>query len=272
MGAPARAAAGLCGRIGRTGIHLDYRGLAEEVQVADEVKLHKYAAHLLNSQVFALNLFLPFREGDRKALSERGCWWTRWALSGCHPGRCLASWRGIVPVRTSPPRPLTSSRLEDGRRAVVLVEAKLSEDRFTTCNGRIGRGNRRKDVCESAPLFFSDPNTCYLRRPKRKRRDRRYWKIFAARHGCVRDAFPGADIAWLVLCAHDGNPDVPGHWKERAESLPDPAMAPSLPASAVTDGGRDPRGLAGSQSLSEHAPPQGAPPRTAAAGRDLPRG
>ena len=52
------------------GIHPDYRDLAREVQVADEVKLHKYAAHLLSSQVFALNLFLPFREGSRKALSE----------------------------------------------------------------------------------------------------------------------------------------------------------------------------------------------------------
>ncbi len=45
------------------------------------------------------------------------------------------------------------------------------------------------------------------------------------------------DEAWFVLCAHDGNPDVPGHWKAWAELLPDPAMAPSLPASAVIDAG-----------------------------------
>ena len=53
------------------GIHPDYRDIAREVQVADEVKLHKYAAHLLSSQAFALHLFLPFRESSRKALSER---------------------------------------------------------------------------------------------------------------------------------------------------------------------------------------------------------
>ena len=103
---------------------------------------------------------------------------------------------------------------------------------------------------------------------KGKQRDRRYWEIFAASHGSVRNAFPGVDIdgpcpfagnaqqpmrnlaiaraleqegmvdeAWSVLCAHDGNPDVPGHWKEWAEMLPDPAITPSLPASAVIDAG-----------------------------------
>ena len=52
------------------GIHPTYRKLAREVQVADEIKLHKYVAHLLSSQAFTLNLFLPFREGGRTALSE----------------------------------------------------------------------------------------------------------------------------------------------------------------------------------------------------------
>ena len=129
------------------------------------------------------------------------------------------------------------SRLEDGRRAVVLIEVKLSEEGFTTCNGRDSRGNRRKHVCKSARLFLSDPNACYLRRPWRKRRDRRYWAIFASAHGSVRSAFPGTDLdgpcpfagtrssqceispshggssregtvteAWFVLCAHDDNP------------------------------------------------------------------
>ena len=160
------------------------------------------------------------------------------------------------------------SRLEDGGRAVVLIEVKLSEDGFTTCNGRDSRGNRRKDVCESAGLFFSDPNACYLRRPWRKRRDRRYWAIFASAHGNVRSAFPGADVdgpcpfagnaqqpmrnlaiargleqegtvgeAWFVLCAHDDNPNVRRHWNAWAKLLPDPGMAPLLPASAVVDAG-----------------------------------
>ena len=260
------------------GIHPDYRDLAQEVQVGDEVKLHKYAAHLLSSQTFALNLFLPFREGGRKALSEcvSRLVGTRLLVDEVRfewvpPGPLLGELEGDRPGEDEPATAVDVvlwSQLEVGRRAVVLVEAKLSEDRFTTCNGRVSRWNRRQDVCESARLFFSDPNACYLRRPKRKRRDRRYWEIFAASHGSVRDAFPRADIdgpcpfagnaqqpmrnlaiarglerdgtvdmAWLVLCAHDGNPDVPGHWKEWAEMLPDPAMAPSLPASAVIDAG-----------------------------------
>ena len=52
------------------GIHPDYRGLADRVRVDDEVKLHDYAAHLLSSQAFAFNLFLPFRDGKRERLSE----------------------------------------------------------------------------------------------------------------------------------------------------------------------------------------------------------
>ena len=42
------------------GIHPAFRDLAVEVQGIDEVKLHDYVEHLLSSQVFALNLFLPF--------------------------------------------------------------------------------------------------------------------------------------------------------------------------------------------------------------------
>ena len=40
---------------------------------------------------------------------------------------------------------------------------------------------------------------------------------------------------WFVLCTHDDNADVREHWKAWAELLPDPAMAPLLPASAGVD-------------------------------------
>ena len=45
------------------------------------------------------------------------------------------------------------------------------------------------------------------------------------------------DEARFVLCAHDGNLDVPGHWEVWKGILPDPDMAPSLLASAVIDAG-----------------------------------
>ena len=47
-----------------------YRELAEKVVRDDEVRLHRYAGHIRSSQVFAHNLFLPFREGNRSKLSD----------------------------------------------------------------------------------------------------------------------------------------------------------------------------------------------------------
>ena len=187
------------------------------------------------------------------------------------PGALLGELEGDRPEGDEPATAVDVvlwSRLGDGRRGAVLIKVKLSEDRFTTCNGRLSSGNRRRDVCDSASLFLGDPSSCYLRRPRGKRRDRRYWEIFAESHGSVGNAFPGAgldgpcpfagnaqqpmrnlaiaraleqegmvDEAWFVLCVHDDNLDVPGHWKAWAELLPDREMAPSLPASKVIDAG-----------------------------------
>ena len=260
------------------GIHPDFRNLAREVQVADEVKLHKYAAHLLSSRAFALNLFLPFRQGSRKALSkcvsrlvETQLLIEEVRFEWVPPGPLLGELEGDRPGEDEPATAVDVvlwSRLEDGGRGAVLVEVKLSEDGFTNCNGRDSRWNRRQDLCGAAQVFFGDPNACYLRRPKGKRRDRRYWEIFTESHGSVRDAFPGVDAdgpcpfagnaqqpmrnlaiaraleqegvveeAWFVLCVHDGNPDVPGHWEVWKGMLPNSDMAPLLPASAVIDAG-----------------------------------
>ena len=260
------------------GIHREYRGLAERVRVDDEVKLHDYAAHLLSSQAFAFNLFLPFRDGKRERLSEcvSDLVGTRLLVDELRfewvpPGALLGELVGDRPVGDEPATAVDVvlwSQLTDGRRAAFLIEVKLTEGGFTTCGGRTSPANRRTDVCSSARLFFQDPDTCYLRRPKRKRRDRRYWEIFAASHGSVANAFPGADLdggcsfagnaqqpmrnlaiaraleqdgtvaqAWFALCAHDQNPDVADHWEAWRGLLPDPGMAPSLPASAVIRAG-----------------------------------
>ena len=134
--------------------------------------------------------------------------------------------------------------------------------------GPDSRGNRRKDVCQSARLFFHDPSTCYLRRPWHKNRNRRCWEIFAASQGSVRNAFPGAALdgscpfihdaqqpmrnlaiaygleqeglvakAWFALCRHDDNPDVAAHWDAWQTMLADRATAPCLPASTVVRAG-----------------------------------
>ena len=256
------------------GIQQDNRRLALEMVKADSVSLHKYAAHIRSSQVFAFNLFLPFREGSREELSHRvsalvddDLTIDRVIFEWIPPGHLLGEIDG---ERPGPEEPATAVDVslwgwrQNGRRAAVLVEVKLTEAGFTHCNGRTSRGNRRTDVCESAQLFLNNPQDCYLRRPVRKERDRRYWSILAKSHGSLRDTFPHADLrgecpfaydmyqpmrnlavargleqedlvekAWFVLCAHDANPDVAHHWRAWQNLVVDSALALFLPASEI---------------------------------------
>ena len=262
------------------GVHPAYRKLAGRVVAEDSVRLHEYAAHLRSSQAFALNLFLPFREGSRTKLAEcvGGLIGTPLSIDRVQfewvpPGPLLGELVGERPMDDEPATAVDVvlwSRLPDGQRAAVLLEVKLTEDGFTNCNGRTSRGNRRKDVCDSARLFFDDPAACYLRRPQGKQRDRRYWEIFATSHGSVRDAFPGAPSegrcpfafhaqqpmrnlaiargmeqaensvvarAWFALCPHDENAEIVEHWDNWRALLPDPTMAPVLVASDIVRAG-----------------------------------
>ena len=268
------------------GIYPNYRGLAEETRRADSVKLHSHISALISSQAFAFNLFLPFREGKRGRLSERigemvGARLTidKVRFEFVPPGELLCELDGAYPAA----EPATAvdvvlwGWLENGRRAAVLVEVKLSERTFSDCSGYISKHNERQDVCENARFFFNvrpstandpDRNACYIRRPKGKQRDWRYWEIFSRSYGSVRDAFPGAELggrcpfardlyqpmrnlaiargleqedmvekAWFALCLHDRNPDIPKHWEEWTSLLPDPSMAPCLPASEIVSVG-----------------------------------
>ena len=185
------------------GVYPAYRELAEQVVAADSVQLHDYAAHLLSSQAFAFNLFLPFREMSRARLSERMSDLVGVELSidrvqfeWVPPGALLGELDGERPVGDEPATAVDVvlwSRLAGGQRAAVLIEVKLSESGFTKCRGPGHPENDRKGVCESSERFFADPDACFVRRPPRKQRNRRYWEIFAASHGGVRSAFPGAD-------------------------------------------------------------------------------
>ena len=181
-----------------------YRKLAEQVTVTDSVKLHGYAAHLLSSQTFAFNLFLPFREGNRARLSERMSDLVGAKLSvdkvqfeWVPPGALLGELDGERPVGDEPATAVDIvlwSRLTDDQRAVVLIEVKLSESGFTKCRGPDHPKNDRKEVCESSGHFFTDPSACFIRGLPRKQRNRRYWEIFTASHGSVHAAFPGVDM------------------------------------------------------------------------------
>ncbi|MCY3959970.1 MAG: hypothetical protein OXG65_16990 [Chloroflexi bacterium] len=256
------------------GIYSAYRDLAAAAIRADHVRLHRQVAHLRSSQAFALNLFLPFRDGPRALLSEavsdlvgRRLRIDRVQFEWVPPGGLLGEIAGDRPVGDEP---ATASdvvlwgRMRFRRRIAVLLEVKLSERDFTACGGRTSRGNRRTDVCRSARLFMRDPNACYLRRPVRQRRDRRYWEIFAGSHGSVHNAFPNADLdgpcpfaydmqqpmrnlaiargleqdgrvrsAWFGLCTHDANLNIARQWAAWHRLLPEPSHAPVLSASEV---------------------------------------
>ncbi len=226
----------------RDGVYPAYLRLMETLVLDESVKLDDQIHHPRSSQVFAFNLFLPFREKP--------------TLLSDHISELVGDRLTIDKVRfewVPPPTLLVESgnyatavdvvlwgRLENGDHAVVLVEVKLSEEKFSHCKGRTSPRNNREDVCESAKLFFDDPSACYLIRSAGAEwsgRYRRYWKIFAKSHGSVRDAFPNADFegpcpfaydmnqpmrnlaiargleqegavekAWFALCAHDNNP------------------------------------------------------------------
>ena len=256
------------------GIYPAYRDLAATAVDADAVRLHSRAAHLRSSQTFAFNLFLPFREGRRERLSEyvstlvdRRLTIDRVQFEWTPPGGLLGEIAGDRPVGNEPATAadvVLWGQLQNGQRAAVLTEVKLSEGDFTHCGGRYSRGNRRQDVCKSARLFMDDPNACYLLRPVRQRRDRRYWEIFTQSHGSVRAAFPHADLdgpcpfaqslqqpmrnmaiargmeqegiadqAWFALCTHQANPNIAAHWNEWSRILPEQSLAPVLSAAEI---------------------------------------
>ncbi len=261
------------------GIHPDFRAVAERAIRDDEVRLHDFAAAVTSSQGFALNLFLLFRDGPRESLADalapllgERVSIERVGFEWVPPGALLGEIDGDRPMENEPATAVDVvlwARRPSGGPCAVLLEVKLGEGGFTPCTGRDSAGNRRPDVCASATAFLAEPHACYLRRPVRKRRDRRYWTIFAEAHGSVAAAFPGVDLeapcpfagqaqqpmrnlalaraleqegvverAWFGLCAHDDNPDVAGHWDGWRGLLRDPAEAPALPASAVVAAGR----------------------------------
>ena len=60
---------------------------------------------------------------------------------------------------------------------------------------------------------------------------------FAIAKGLEQAPDFAVENAWFRLCSHDDNPEVAEHWKKWRRLLPDPAMAPSLPASEVVNAG-----------------------------------
>ena len=186
------------------GVHPDFRQIAQAVVAADGVRLHDFATAITSSQMFALNLFLPWREGSRTALDDSigraigaRVAIDRVSFEWVPPGALLGEIDGDKPRADEPATGvdvLLWGRDVDGAPIAILVEVKLTEGGFTTCGGRDSPRNGRTDVCASAATFFASPTSCYLQRTSGKTRDRRYWEIFERSNGSVRAAFPGADV------------------------------------------------------------------------------
>jgi hypothetical protein len=248
----------------RDGLHPPSRSRAEEV--AAGIQLHGSVAARNSSMVFAFNLLLPFTGPDlRLPAPLSGVAWESVELEWTPPGDLLAEIDGDVPrddERATAIDGVLRGR-RDGRRVVALVEVKLSEGGFTPCGGCESRGNRDRAPCRDAGLFLASPERCYLTRPLRKRRDRRYWSIFSAAHGDLARAFPGvsgggcpfegdaqqlmrqhalalaieqegiADETWLVVLHHDRNPDIAGHVDAYRSLVAEPDRIVCLPASSL---------------------------------------
>ncbi len=253
-------------------LHPDVRDTGTALAHAG-LPLHKYAQALNSSQCFAMNLFLPFIAGNAAPLasflSERlgrtvdvqGI-----DLEYYGSGDILCEIAGHQPTGDEK---LTAADVvihvtdKSGQQGLVVVEVKLSELGFTHCGGINSRGNRDRAACDSRELMFRSPERCYLNRPYRAQRDRRYWTIFAQSHGDLATAFPGAmtpgcpfatewqqpmrnhalclghlhaDRAtfWmLALVHHDDNPDVAGPWDAYRDATIDKQHIQRWPASSL---------------------------------------
>lgn len=238
--------------------------------------LHGSARALNSSQAFAMNLALPLRLGDPTPLGTflssrlgREVSPTAVDLEYFGSGDLLGETRGALPL---PDEKFTAADIAihlvdpHGRIGLLLIEVKLSEGGFTPCGGAKSAANSDLGPCRSAATLFQDPGRCYLRRPKRALRDRRYWSLFTEAHGDLQSAFPGvdpngscpflgdgqqpmrnhalalaavqgglADFWALALVHHDHNPDVPPPWDAYAAATSDREQIHRWPASSLLE-------------------------------------
>ena len=254
----------------------------DQLVASEDVKPHDYSAAVNSSMVFGFNLLVPFRVWTAKVLGRALSRVTGLSLQveAIHfeyygSGDILAETAGKVPTEDEVYTPSDAAvivRDADNRRGVILLEVKLSEGDFSCCSGPDSRGNRDKAVCESSEAFFSNPARCYLRRPYRASRDRRYWAIFSKAYGSVAAAFPDApsgacpfatdgqqimrnhalalglvqsgmfEFARFGLLHHDDNPEVLTAFEGYLTWVAEPDMLFRLPAGELIGEAEDQSG------------------------------
>ena len=263
----------------REGIHGWVRQRTVDLVAEGGIRLHDHIAAVNSSMAFGFNLFMPFREHGASALVgplARALGFPvrvvdiEFEFQG--PTDVLAECAGSQPADDEK---FTASDVavhvedDNDHAGVILVEVKLSEGGFTPCNGARSAANKRKDVCASAATFFDNPSTCYLRRTRHARRDRRYWDIFDAVFGSVRSAIPGftgercpfegdhqqlmrnhalalgliqageADFAAFGLVHHPDNHHVVEPWEHYRSLVADASPLFRIPANEFIDAAAD---------------------------------
>jgi hypothetical protein len=214
----------------------------------NSMPLHDYANHVRSSQIFGVNLLytLLIKEPQIvESIIKNKLGAANWSLEEFKfeyspESNLLGEWKGDE----RPDEYVTSADValifhdDEGKRNIVLVEIKFTEESFGPCNGYLSPGNTDKSNCKNGKVIFEDIQKCYLQRPARGRSGRTYLDKFADlatefpgylstsmcpfidNHQSLRNhAFirglksDGYENAFFGLLYHDGNSSIQDHWK-----------------------------------------------------------
>lgn len=228
-------------------------------RLADAGLLHGFVSHIRSSQYFAINLFGGLEGDALVALAQR-------VVPGIvsvsrvdlefmdprdHLGESSASSRHKTQADVA-----ISAVDGGGRRHLILVEVKLTEDDFGHCTGYEDADNHDLDPCSRSAAFGGDTDACF-KLLNHDRGGRRTYDLYVTataespiagcpfrrsinqpmRNVALARALVDAgeyDSATVALCAHNGHAAIWRRWEEAKQSLlSDEVTFADLPASLV---------------------------------------
>ena len=142
-------------------------------------RLHDYIGHVRSSQAFALNLLAPLTLEvwtliARYLLGHDECDVTEAPeFEYFDPTDALGETTKASPHATQVDC-LVRVRLDTGRKHLLLIEVKLSEDTFSTCSAYTSPRNPRKHICTNPLPFGGNPAECFQLTNHDREHRRRY--------------------------------------------------------------------------------------------------
>lgn len=221
--------------------------------------LHRYIAHIRSSQQFALNLFGGLH-GDALIALARRLEPAVIAVSDLEfeyrdPSDLLGESSHASPHATQADIAMTTT-LGNGRRHLILIEVKLTEDDFGHCTAYEDPNNDRTDGCHHHDSFESGPAACF-KLANHNRGGQRHYNLYVAattsdriagcpfrrsnnqpmRNVALAQALVDAgdfDHATVALCAPDTHRAMWRRWDEFKQiATARNVTLTDLPASAV---------------------------------------